>query len=249
MTRLTWGAVGERFYEAGVDRGVLFVDNAEGVPWNGLVSVSEAPTGGEITPSYIDGIRYLNDVASEEFEATLEAYTYPDEFEQCDGTVPVKNGLFGTQQKRKPFALSYRTKVGNDVDGLKHGYKIHLIYNVTAAPTPRTNTSVGDVVEPDNFSWALSTIPESFKGHRPTAHFMIDSRDTPRDVLIRIEEVLYGSDTEISRIPSVPELVYIFESYNASLFDAGLVGEAYYGIFDGGIVPELQTSTVDGGAP
>lgn len=249
MTRLTWGAVGERFFEAGVDRGVLFVGDAEGVPWNGLVSVNEAPSGGDVTPSYIDGIRYLNQVSAEEFAATIEAYTYPDEFEQCDGTVPVKNGLFGTQQKRKPFSLSYRTKIGNDVDGIKHGYKIHLIYNATAAPTPRSNKSVGDTIEPDNFSWALSTIPELFRGRRPTSHFVIDSRDTPQGLLIQIEDVLYGTDVEASRLPSVPELIYIFESYNASFFDAGIVGEPYYGTFDAGGPDTVYTSTVDGGAP
>lgn len=248
MTRLTWGAVGERFFEAGVDRGVLFVGNAEGVPWNGLVAVNEASTGGEITPSYIDGIRYLNDSASEEFEATIEAYTYPDEFEQCDGTVPVKNGLFGTQQKRRPFHLCYRTKVGNDLQGLKHGYKIHIIYNATAAPSPRSNSSVGDTIEPGNFSWSISTIPVAFKGHKPSSHFIVDSRDTPQQVLRLIEDILYGTDEDASRLPTLPELVYIFESYDASTFDAGRVGEIYYGTFDAGRVGTALTSTLDGGS-
>lgn len=249
MTRLNWGAAGERFFETGVDHGVLFVGNSPGVPWSGLVSVNEAPSGADVTPYYIDGVKYLNDQASEEFEATIEAYTYPDEFEQCDGTIPVMNGLSGTQQKRKPFGLSYRTKVGNDVEGLKHGYKIHLVYNATAQPSPRTNKSLGDTIEPNNFSWAITTIPAAFKGFRPLSHFVVDSRDTPREVLLRLEEILYGSDTETSRLPVVEELRYVFESYNASVFDAGSPIEPHYGIFDGGVVPELQTSIVDGGAP
>lgn len=247
--KLNWNAVGERYFETGVDRGVLYVaGSAEGVPWNGLVAVNEAPTGGEITPSYIDGIRYLNDTSSEEFQAIVEAYTYPDEFEQCDGTISVKNGLFGTLQKRKSFGLSYRTRVGNDVGGLKHAYKIHLIYNATASPSPRSNKSVGDTIEPDNFSWGLSTIPVAFKGHRPTSHFIIDSRDTPVEALKIIEDVLYGTDETPARLPSAGELVYIFESFDASFFDAGRVGEIYYGVFDGGRVGDLQTSIIDGGS-
>jgi hypothetical protein len=233
----------------GVDQGVLYVGTAEGVPWNGLVSVSEAPTGGDATPYYVDGIKYLNRLAGEEFEATLEAYTYPNEFATCDGTSPYKNGLFVTQQKRKPFGLSYRTKIGNDVDGADHAYKIHLIYNALASPSPRSNDTITDSVDPFNFSWKLTTTPPAIAGRKPTSHFMIDTRETPFEVLTRIEEILYGSDDEASRLPTIPELVYIFESYNASTFDAGTVLEPYYATFDGGPPVSNQTSTVDGGAP
>lgn len=249
MTKLSWGAVGERFYEAGVDQGVLYVGANDGVPWNGLVSVSEAPTGGDATPYYVDGVKYFNQLSSEEFEATLEAYTYPDEFAECDGTVSVSNGLSATQQKRKSFGLSYRTKVGNDLDGVDHAYKIHLIYNAYASPSGQTHSTISDSYDPFNFSWKLTTVPPAFKGSRPTAHFVVDSRETPSEVLSRIEEVLYGSASETSRLPTVPELRYIFESYNASQFDAGAVNEPYYATFDGGPPISNQTSTVDGGAP
>lgn len=248
MTRLSWGDPGERFFEAGVDRGVLYVDAAEGVPWNGLVSVSEAPVGGETTPFYVDGVKYSNNHTSEEFEATLEAYTYPDEFSECDGTALVANGLFATSQRRKPFGLSYRTNIGNDVDGAEHGYKIHLVYGASASPSPRSNTTMSDSVAPFNFSWKLTTKPPAFLGRRRTAHFVIDSRETPADVLAHIEDVLYGTDDTPPRLPVVPELVYIFESATATEFDAGTFIEPFYATFDAGNFAEPATSTVDGGA-
>lgn len=249
MTRLTWGAIGERYFETGVDRGVLYVGSEEGVPWNGLVSVSESPTGGDAQPFYIDGVKYLDHKASEEFEATIEAYTYPDEFSVCDGTASVSNGLFATQQKRKPFGLCYRTRVGNDVDGIDHAYKLHLVYNAKVAPSSRASTTVSESIAPDNFSWAITTTPPFIRGHRPTAHFVIDSRETTAHLMSRIEDVLYGTADEAARLPTLPELVYIFESETATSFDAGSPIEPVYAIFDGGVVPELQTSTVDGGAP
>lgn len=239
VTRLNWGASGERFFEAGVDRGVLYVGSAEGVPWNGLISVAEAPTGGETTPYYIDGIKYYNHIDGEEFEATIEAYTYPDEFSECDGTAPIKHGLFATQQKRKSFNLAYRTKVGNDVDGMDHGYKLHLIYNAHAAPTTRANSTLGDAPEPFNFTWKLTTRPVALKGRRPTAHFVIDSREAPGEVLAQLEDILYGTEESAARVPTVPELVYIFEFFNSSFFSAGAPNELYYNTFDGGVVPEV----------
>lgn len=247
--RLKWGAVGERYFEVGVDRGVLYVDTLDGVPWNGLVSVSESPSGGEAEPYYVDGVKFLNYFNSEEFEATVEAYTYPDEFALCDGTASISNGLFATQQKRKPFGLSYRTKIGNDVDGLDHAYKIHLVYNAKVAPSERSNQSVAETVDPDNFSWAITTTPVFFRDHRPTAHFVIDSRDTTNNLLRKIEDILYGNDDQEPRLPGIAELIYIFESETATVFDAGRVGEPYYGTFDAGRVGTALTSTIDGGAP
>lgn len=248
--RVKWGVIGERFFETGVDRGVLYVDPEKGVPWNGLVSVSESPTGGESSTAYLDGVKYLDNKLSEEFEATIEAYTYPDEFALCDGTVAVSNGLFATQQKRKPFGLCYRTKVGNDVDGVDHAYKLHLVYNAKVAPSSRANTTVGQSIAPDNFSWSITTKSAALREHRPTAHFVIDSRVTPLSVLNHIEDVLYGTDDAEPRLPVVAELVYIFESATATFFDAGSPIEPAYGVFDGGATPdELQTSTVNGGAP
>lgn len=247
--RLNWGTIGERYFETGVDRGVVYVDG-KGVPWNGLVSVSESPTGGEASPFYIDGVKYSNNQMSEEFEATIEAYTYPDEFSLCDGTASISNGLFATQQKKKSFGLCYRTLVGNDVDGLEHAYKLHLVYNARVSPTQRSNGTIGESVDPDNFSWSITTTPVKPRGMRPTAHFVIDSRDMSLHLRNRIEDVLYGTDETEPRLPSIAEVIYIFESETATTFDAGSPIEPVYGFFDGGTPPtELQTSTVDGGAP
>lgn len=249
MARLTWNAIGERLFETGIDRGVLYIHGEEGVPWNGLIAVSESPTGGEVTPYYIDGIKYLNHVASEEFEATIEAYTYPEEFAQCDGTSHVANGLFATQQPKRSFGLAYRTRVGNDLKGVDHAYKIHLVYNATASPTERAHNTISDEIEPYNFTWSIVTKPPEFVGLRPTAHFVIDSRETPSDLMARITDILYGSDDLAPRLPSVPELLFIFDEYDPSVFDAGIVGDIYYASFDGGVVPEAQTSNIEAGGP
>lgn len=249
MTQLTWNAVGERTFETGVDRGVLYVKGMEGVAWNGLISVSESSSGGEITPYHIDGIKYLDHVANEEFEATIEAYTYPEEFAQCDGTVPVGNGLFATKQRKKSFGLSYRTKVGNDVYSVDHAYKIHLVYGATASPSELVSNTISDEIEPLNFTWDIVTKPPDFTGYKPTSHFVIDSRETPSELLKDIERILYGSDDSAPRLPSAMELLFIFKEYQASSFDAGLLTDEYFSTFDSGIIPEPQTSTIDGGGP
>lgn len=246
MTRLEWGTAGERYYDAGVDRGVLYVDGV-GVPWNGLISVEETPTGGEAKPFYQDGYKYSNRATPEEFEATLNAFTYPDEFARCDGSAQVGRGLFATNQRRRPFTLSYRTMIGNDVDGSEHGYKIHLVYNALAAPSQRTNNTLGESVEATAFSWALTTKPPVLSRRRATAHFIIDSRATTPELLAQIEDVLYGTANEPPRIMTVPELVYRFEVSASGIYDAGKVGSAQYITLDGGVIPVAQTSTVDGG--
>lgn len=245
--KLAWGAVGERFYEAGVDRGVLYVDTLPGVPWNGLLSVAEAPQGAEAKPYYLDGIKYLNRTSPEEFTATIEAYTYPQIFSECDGSALVGNGLYASQQTRKPFSLSYRTRVGNDITGVEFAYKIHLIYGATAAPSGVTNSTIGDSLEPFNFSWTLTTRPPSIVGRRPTSHFVIDSRETHPELLKQIEDILYGTLTTDARIPPIGELVYIFTAFNSSSFDAGLVGQTYYNTFDSGTPSTVHTSTINGG--
>lgn len=249
MTRLMWNNVGERFYEAGVDRGVLYVDNI-GVPWNGLVSVTEEATGGDPTPYYLDGVKYLNRQTPEEFGATIEAYTYPDEFSACDGSAYVDNGLYAGQQPRKSFGLAYRSLIGNDVQGPEHGYKIHLIYDALAAPSSKTSSTLSESISPFNFTWSVSTRPSRIARRRPTSHFVIDSRKTPRNLLVQIESVLYGSSEGEPRLPSVDELVYMFENYALGVFDARVVGQPYYNTFDGGKPPTtIQTSTIDGGVP
>lgn len=248
MSRLKWGDLGERLFETGVDRGVLYLEDASGVAWSGLVSVTEEPVGGEAVPYYIDGIKYLNRALSEEFEATVEAYTYPDEFALYDGSQRIGNGLFATQQRRKSFGLSYRSLVGNDVEGADYAYKIHIIYNALASPSQHTNSSIGDSISPDNFSWKITTKAPLRAGRRPTAHFVIDSRETPAALLAEVEGILYGTETEAPRLPTLHELIYHFTA-DPSIFDAGEVLDPFYNEFDGGVVPEPQTSTIDGGTP
>jgi len=250
MTQLNWATIGERFFEAGIDRGVLYVENEDGVAWNGLISVSESPIGGEVSEYYVDGIKYLQVAAGEQFEATIEAYTYPDEFNACEGIVSVSNGLHMTHQHKKSFGLCYRTKIGNDINGLDHAYKLHLIYNALAAPSSHDHNTVGESISPDNFSWNITTKPPTFTGYKTTAHLIIDSRDAPRGLLNQIEDILYGTDDLAPRQPSPSELIYLFDSYNTSIFDAGDPDTPYYTTFDGGTPPNvLQPSIIDGGTP
>lgn len=213
MTKLKWGTVGDRFYETGTDRGVLYLDGL-GVAWNGLVSVQESPSGGEAKESYIDGVKYANRSAPEDFSATIEAYTYPTEFEACDGFLSMANGLQVTQQARKPFGLAYRTKVGNDLDGLDHAYKIHLIYNALATPSNRQYKSLSDSPEAITFSWKISTKPVKFDdpyfGMTYGAHVVIDSRVVYPWALEALEAFLYGSDTKPPRFPTPDELLRLF---------------------------------------
>lgn len=212
MTRMLWGDSGNRFFETGVDRGVLYLSDQDGVPWNGLTSVEESPTGGEARPYYQDGVKFLNISGREEFEATIEAFSSPTEFGVCDGTVSIQKGLFVTQQPRRAFGLSYRTMVGNDLDGVEHGYKIHLVYNALAAPSSRANSTMTNSPEATTLSWAITTLPPSFTGYKPTAHLVIDSRTTPKGLLSAIEDILYGSDAADPRMPLVSELISMFQS-------------------------------------
>lgn len=212
MTKLLWGEPGERLYETGADRGVLFVGAATGVPWNGLVSVSEAPLGGEPSPYYLDGIKYLNVSTNEEFEATLQAFSSPLSFSACDGTASIANGLYATQQPRKPFGLSYRTLLGNDVKASDYGYKLHIVYNALAAPATKEYVSLGGASEPTMLSWPISTTPVVLAGRKPTAHFIINSTLTPTDILQEIEDLLYGTEETMSSLPTPAELIAIFTS-------------------------------------
>lgn len=211
MARIAWSTAGSRFYEAGVDRGVLYVDTLAGVPWIGLIGVDEAPSGGEAVPRYIDGEKYLNLAAVEEFNATIRAYTYPVEFAQCDGSARVRNGLFFGQQRRNPFGFSYRTKVGNDVDGPEHGYKIHLVYNALATPSSRAASTFADSVDPSDFSWTISTKSRRISGYSSTAYVVVDSRYTHPTTLMSIEDILYGTESTISRLPTPEEIIDIFD--------------------------------------
>lgn len=212
MSRLAWGTSGERYFETGVDRGVLFIGEEPGVPWNGLTAVQEEPTGGEPRPFYLDGYKYLNVSTAEEFAATINAFSAPSEFAVCDGRLGLGNGLFVTQQPRKPFGFSYRTLVGNDIQGTDHAYKIHLVYNALAAPATKENTSVTNSVTPQTMSWKISTTPPLLTGIRPTAHMIIDSRYTPSGLMREIENILYGTEEVDSRLPPMAELQELFAS-------------------------------------
>lgn len=214
MTQLRWNTIGDKFFEAGVDRGVLYLDGAEGIPWNGLISVSESPSGGESQAYYLDGVKSVNRASPEDFAATLEAYTYPLEFETCDGSEEIANGLSITQQRRKPFGLSYRTLIGNDVDGLNHAYKIHILYNALAGPSEKTHETLNDETDPSTFSWEISTRPVKFEdaafGVKYGAHLVLDSRVVYPWALEVVENVLYGTETTEARLPTPQELLALF---------------------------------------
>lgn len=210
MGRISWDTPGERFYESGVDRGVLYAPGSSGVAWDGLISVSESPTGGDARPYYYEGYKYLNLSSAEEYAASITAFSSPPEFGPCDGTVSIQNGLFVTQQPRKSFGFSYRTRVGNDIDGPEHAYKIHLVYNALSSPPQKNNDSVNDSVKLIEIEWNITTLAPQATGYKPTAHFVIDSRFTAPFTLKSIEDVLYGSDSVASRLPQPTELIDLF---------------------------------------
>ena len=210
MTRLSWNTPGERFYETGLDRGVLYAPDHDGVAWTGLISVAETTSGGDPKPYYIDGIKYLNLSSAEEFVAIIDAFSSPAEFGPCDGTVSIQNGLFVTQQPRQSFGFCYRTRVGNDTEGPDHGYKIHLVYNALAAPPKITSKTIDDSVNPIIFSWSITTLAPVITGYRPTAHMMIDSRITSAGLLGTVEDILYGDESAAPRLPDPDELITMF---------------------------------------
>ena len=211
MSKLVWDQSGQKFYETGVDRGVLYVQDSgtysKGVVWNGLVSVTESPSGAEATAIYADNVKYLNLVSAEEFGASIEAYTYPEEFAQCDGSAEIATGVMIGQQARKTFGLCYRTLIGNDVNGTDHGYKIHLIYGALAAPSEKAYSSVNDSPEAMTLSWELTTTPVAVAGFKPTACVTIDSTKVAPEKLAALEAVLYGSESEEARMPLPDEIV------------------------------------------
>jgi hypothetical protein len=219
VARLDWSTPGSREYETGIDRGVLYVGAQPGVPWVGLSSVDETPSGGETKSYYIDGVKYSMVSSAEEFEATINAFTYPPEFALCDGTAQVRTGLFVTHQRRKQFGFSYRTMVGNDTEGDGHGYQIHIVYNALAAPTQKTYATTSTSTEPTTFGWSITTRPPAMAGYKRTAHVIIDSRSTDVVVLQAVEDALYGSDVATPRLLSLTELTEMYEE----LFDLVIV--------------------------
>jgi hypothetical protein len=212
MTVLTWDQVGERLYETGVDRGVLFLPNEfgeydEGYAWNGLTTVTESPSGAESNPQYADNIKYLNLVSAEEFGATIEAFTFPDEFGQCDGTESPEVGIYLGQQGRRSFGLAYRTRLGNDLDGTDHGYKLHLVYGALAAPSEKAYATINDSPEAITFSWEVTTTPVSVSGYKPTALLVIDSTKVDPGALSDLEDILYGTVGDDARMPLPDEVI------------------------------------------
>lgn len=212
MAKIVWDEAGKHFYETGVSNGVLYPQSAngeypKGVAWNGLISVSENPSGAEANPLYADNIKYLNLISTEEFGATIEAYTYPDEFAVCDGSAEIAKGVSIGQQNRKAFGLCYKTVLGNDTDGNSLGYKLHIIYNALAAPSEKSYSTINDSPEAITFSWEINTTPIQVAGFKPTASVVVDSTKLESGKLKKLEEALYGTDSEDAKLPLPAEIL------------------------------------------
>lgn len=217
MPKLTWDNIGERLFETGVKQGVLYPIQSDGkytkgVAWNGLTAVTESPSGAEATPLYADDIKYLNLLSNEEFGATIEAYTYPDEFAECDGSAELATGVMIGQQKRKVFGLCYRTTIGNDVDGNDHGYKLHLIYGCLAAPSEKAYSTINDSPEAITFSWEVTTTPVNVEGFKPTSQITIDSTKADPAKLAALEAVLYGAEAAEPKLPLPDEVATLMSA-------------------------------------
>lgn len=215
MSRIVFDEVGSKIYEAGVDQGVLYVMGAAGtyeggVAWNGLTQVTESPSGAEATPLYAGNTKYLNLYSAEEFGATIEAYTYPDEFEQCDGSAEIVAGVTAGQQDRSTFGICYRTKLGNDTLSDQYGYKLHLIYGAKAAPSEKAYQTINDSPEAITFSWELTTTPVNVPGLKPTASIVINSTKVDKAKLAKLEEMLYGTEAAEPKLPSPSEIAALF---------------------------------------
>jgi hypothetical protein len=215
MAPLTWDQVGEKVYETGVDRGVLYLPDVSGVyntgfAWNGLTTVTESPSGAEPTAQYADNIKYLNLISAEEFGATIEAFTYPEEFGQCDGTALPAPGVAVGQQGRKTFGLSYRTRVGNDVDGTDYGYKLHLIYGCQAAPSEKAYATINDSPEAISFSWDVTTSPVPVTDYKPTSLIVVDSTVVDPTDLASLEALLYGAGIVEAALPTPDAVIALF---------------------------------------
>lgn len=210
MSKLVWDTTGERYYETGVKNCVLYIPTSgvysKGVAWNGLTAVTESPSGAEATALYADDMKYLNLYSAEEFGATIEAYTYPDEFAACDGSAELVEGVLIGQQKRTPFGLCYKTTIGNDTDGNDHGYKLHIIYGAMASPSEKAYATINDSPEAITFSWEVTTTPVTVAGFKPTSYIVIDSTKVNSTKLTALEGILYGSENVEARLPLPDEI-------------------------------------------
>lgn len=216
MSKLKWDQTGERLYETGVDKVVLFPMESTGqygagVAWNGITAVNESPSGAEPTALYANNGKYLNLISNEDFAATIEAYTYPDEFEECDGSKEIAPGVVIGQQKRKVFGLAYRSLIGNDVDGNDHGYKLHLVYGCLAAPSENNHSTVNDSPEAGTMSWSVSTTPMEVADAKPTATVTIDSTKADKTKLKKLEDMLYGTEQAESKLPLPAEVITLMK--------------------------------------
>lgn len=216
MSKLKWDQIGERLYETGVDKVVLFPMESTGqyetgVAWNGISAVNESPSGAEPTALYANNGKYLNLISNEDFAATIEAFTYPDEFEECDGSKEIAPGVVIGQQKRKVFGLAYRTLLGNDVDGNDHGYKLHLVYGCLAAPSENNHSTVNDSPEACTMSWSVSTTPVEVADAKPTATVTIDSTKADKAKLKKLEDMLYGTEQAESKLPLPAEVITLMK--------------------------------------
>lgn len=232
MPPLTWDLVGERRYETGVDHGVLYIPDNSGVytngyAWNGLTTVTESPSGAETSPQYADNIKYLNLISAEEFGATIEAFTYPEEFGQCDGTASPEAGVAIGQQSRKTFGLAYRTQVGNDLAGSDFGYKLHMIYGALAAPSEKAYSTINDSPEAIAFSWDVTTVPVSVPGYKPTALLTIDSTKVDATALATLSDILFGSASSSARLPLPEEVLTLFSGTSTSVRLTGANAPTY----------------------
>ena len=213
MARIQWDKSGEHVYETGVNHGVLYLPTngvySKGVAWNGLTSVDEKPSGAEASAQHADNIKYLNLISAEQFAATIKAFTYPDEFAECDGSREIAKGVSVGQQERKVFGLSYSSLIGNDLEGTSYGYKIHLVYGALAAPSEKSYSTVNESPEAISFSWELSTTPVEVPGMRNSANVIIDSRKSDPAKLKALEDILYGAESSDPRLPLPAEIITI----------------------------------------
>ena len=240
MTALQWDVIGDRVYETGTDRGVLYIPNEAGVydagyAWSGLTGVSENPSGAEASPQYADNIKYLNLVSIEEFGATITAFTYPDEFESCDGSVDLETGVSIGQQSRQRFGLAYRTRIGNDVDP-DAGYKLHLVYGALATPSAKDYKTVNDSPEAMEFSWDITTTPVEVEGYKPTATLVVDSTKVDPTALAALESILYGG---VGTDPSLPDPSTVAALFSGTITEATPLEPAYIPETEGVVIPTV----------
>lgn len=212
MSRIEWSTPGQRLFQAGVDRCVLYVGDSAGVPWSGITQISETASQSDTKSFYYDGVNYLNVAAQDDYQASLSAFFSPPEFDACDGTEHVARGLFAKHQRRSRFGLTYRTKVGNDTNGPDYAYLIHIVYNAVAAPADQDHSSIGGDVSAAPLTWNITGTPVRSPGLRPTSHFIINSMTIDAFTLGLLEDTLYGSDTGDARLPSIAELVDLIHS-------------------------------------